>query len=1486
MPVEHKDEEKIFRAVLKRTGPGERAAFLKEACGSDTELFSRVEALLRAYDRAGSFLEAPVLGPNILLDEPPVAEGPGSIIGRYKLLEKIGEGGMAVVYMAEQTEPIRRKVALKIIKLGMDTRQVIARFEAERQVLALMDHPSIAKVLDAGATETGRPYFVMELVQGVSITEYCDQNSLSTRDRLALFLQVCHAVQHAHQKGIIHRDIKPSNVMVTHHDGKPVPKVIDFGIAKATNQKLTEKTLFTRYAHIIGTPAYMSPEQAELSDLDIDTRSDIYSLGVLLYELLTGTTPFSEEELRKAGYIEMQRVIREQEPIKPSTKISTLGDTSTEIAKRRKCTPDLLRKAIRGDLDWIVMKSLEKDRVRRYDTASGLAEDIRRHLEHEPVLARGPSAPYRLRKFLRRHRSEALAGLMIGVLLIAAAVVLSIWNRDRLQLVAAEGLRHQAILFQAREQYANGRRQAALDTIQAIYDSPHVGPEAQLLAGGILVEDGRSGEAMAILGNLLHSRPEVAGTAHALLARVLWENESPEAQKRAEIGEHRRQAEALLPETAEAYFLRAITAATIKEQLNALNKALLLEPGHYESRRLRAFTYYASRKYERMNEEALVMETQRTQDPLGYSLRATALGELGRYQEAIAEYDSAMARTPTEDSQYLDLAAQRLETLLRAGSSERVVEEGQAYLSQIKAKDLSSLQLPVFFALTTLGEYDKAADLYRRMIGPMQASNDQLFGVKCSQYVFDTLGAGRSWHPPGPAPTGAAFLPLVGAEERYQTVSAKARRINANGFNAHWSPDGKKLAYSMGIRGSSGVATYDLATKETELLVVAGRDPKWSPDGRYIVFARDRQFLHIPDLIAAERKHLLQTRINREVWLMKSDGTELRRLAPGNWPSWGKDSTCVYFFGWEDNTFKSISIEEPDAKPKSITPCPAGFPLVSPDDRYLAYVDGGCLKVKDLVSQAPVAEWPIPFRMWGVCAWSPAGDELCLGDGGPGEGLWICRFGQSEPVKVLDGYIMGGAWSPDRTKLVFDFGSPLDGIWVADLDPHLSTIEALGPARTMEEYFQERATSCTRHIEADPRDAAAYFERARYYHLLHEPARADADARRWSILRDTRRSSDSQAGALCGSWSPLPGPWSAMSLLGLGLPWGLDMPVVHHGLTFRTPANVEMVRTPTMGTNCEAPSITADGLMLYANASTIRPNGALDEGDLYVWTRETTHDNWGAPVSLGPMVNSSFAELHAGISADGLTLFFTSDRPGGCGDQDLWVTTRTTRQGAWSEPVNLGPSVNSPYADGAPSLSTDGLSLFFHSERRGGNGDGDLWVTTRKDLDAPWSPPQNLGPVVNSSDWEGGPSISADGRTLFFSSRRAGGAGEADLWVTRRATTGDVWTQPVNLGPLVNSALGDGSPCISPNGFTLYFHSTWRGAGLWQTLVEPVVDFNGDGTIGLVDLALLLRDWVTHETSCDIGPTPWGDGKVDIEDLKVFLTFWQKADSVNSRNVQ
>ncbi|MEE8458483.1 MAG: serine/threonine-protein kinase [Phycisphaerales bacterium] len=411
---------------------GHRAAFLAQACGDDRGLRGEIEELLAVHDRSGDFLGAPTLvEPRLLGDDEAsisIGEAVGTVIGRYRLMEEIGEGGFGTVYMAEQQHPVRRMVALKIIKLGMDTKQVIARFEAERQALAMMDHPNIAKVLDAGATETGRPYFVMELVKGIPLGEYCDEEGLSTVERLKLFVKVCHAVQHAHQKGIIHRDIKPSNVMVTMHDGVPVPKVIDFGIAKATNARLTEKTLFTEYRQLVGTPEYMSPEQAEMSDLGIDTRSDIYSLGVLLYELLTGTTPFDSKELRRGGFGEIQRIICEQEPPKPSTRLSsmqTAGGASTslpDIARNRRTDPTSLRRSVRGDLDWIVMKAMEKDRTRRYATAQELAQDIERHLHDEPVAASPPSASYRLHKMVRRNRGTFVAAsLVMGSLVLGIA---------------------------------------------------------------------------------------------------------------------------------------------------------------------------------------------------------------------------------------------------------------------------------------------------------------------------------------------------------------------------------------------------------------------------------------------------------------------------------------------------------------------------------------------------------------------------------------------------------------------------------------------------------------------------------------------------------------------------------------------------------------------------------------------------------------------------------------------------------------------------------------------------------------------------------------------------------------------------------------------------------------------------------------------------------------------------------------------------------
>jgi serine/threonine protein kinase/tetratricopeptide (TPR) repeat protein len=433
------DEASIFLEALKKSAPNERAAFLDQACGGNEALRHSVELLLKAHDKAGGFL-APPSSPDGATVNQPGSETAGMVIGPYKLIEPIGEGGMGTVWMAQQTEPVKRLVAVKLIKAGMDSKQVIARFEAERQALALMDHPNIARVLDGGTTSAGRPYFVMDLVKGVPITRYCDEHRLTPRQRLELFLPVCQAVQHAHQKGIIHRDLKPSNVLVAQYDGRPVPKVIDFGVAKAAGQSLTDKTLVTGFGNIVGTLEYMSPEQAEVNQLDIDTRSDIYSLGVLLYELLAGSPPFTQKELEKAGMLEMLRVIREQEPSKPSTKLSTAEGLPT-LAANRGTEPAKLTKLVRGELDWIVMKALEKDRNRRYETANGFAMDVQRYLADEAVQACPPSAAYRLHKFARRNKvALAVATVLVLAMFIAiAAVAGSVgWaSRDRAARQAA-----------------------------------------------------------------------------------------------------------------------------------------------------------------------------------------------------------------------------------------------------------------------------------------------------------------------------------------------------------------------------------------------------------------------------------------------------------------------------------------------------------------------------------------------------------------------------------------------------------------------------------------------------------------------------------------------------------------------------------------------------------------------------------------------------------------------------------------------------------------------------------------------------------------------------------------------------------------------------------------------------------------------------------------------------------------------------------------
>ena len=486
-------ERDLFIAALQ-LAPTERSALFDRECPNDSALRQRIEKLLAAHAEAGSAFGRQD-GTIDYEDAASVSDKAGIVIsGRYKLLEEIGEGGMGTVWVAEQIQPVRRKVALKLIKAGMDSKSVLARFEAERQALAVMDHPNIAKVLDGGLTEAGRPFFVMEYVKGVPITEYCDSTKLSVTERLQLFAQVCQAVQHAHQKGIIHRDLKPSNILVAPYDDKPVPKVIDFGLAKAMHQSLTERTLHTAHEAVMGTPLYMSPEQAQLNNLDVDTRSDIYSLGVLLYELLTGTTPLEKQRFKEAAWEEIRRVIREEEPPRPSVRLSS-SQTLSSLAAGRQIEPARLTKLVSGELDWIVMKALDKDRNRRYETANGFAMDIQCYLNGEPVLAAPPSARYRLRKFAHKHCEALTTAAAIGLALLTGAAF-STWQAVRATRAEnearAEAMRADAESARANEEAAIakalndftkvkvlGEWTAASDELKKILDKIVNGPTAK-----------------------------------------------------------------------------------------------------------------------------------------------------------------------------------------------------------------------------------------------------------------------------------------------------------------------------------------------------------------------------------------------------------------------------------------------------------------------------------------------------------------------------------------------------------------------------------------------------------------------------------------------------------------------------------------------------------------------------------------------------------------------------------------------------------------------------------------------------------------------------------------------------------------------------------------------------------------------------------------------------------------------------------------------
>ncbi len=1051
------------------------------------------------------------------MDYGPDASGVGAQIGPYKLLKILGEGGCGMVYLAEQRSPVIRRVALKIIKPGMDTKQVIARFEAERQALALLDHPNIASVYDAGTTKTGRPYFVMEYVKGVSITEHCDREKLGIEERLGLFLQVCEAVQYAHQKGIIHRDIKPSNIQVAIHGEKAVPKIIDFGLAKALSQLLTERTLVTEQGQMVGTPEYMSPEQAEMTNQDIDTRTDIYSLGAVLYELLTGTLPFDPDTLRDGGADNIRRMIREKDPKTPSTRLSSIeGEKSHKAARSRNTDVRTLSRRLHGDLDWITIRAMEKDRMRRYQTAHALAEDIERHLNNEPVLARRPSHIYRMSKFLRRNRTAVFACLAAVILIAAMIGVSAMYVQGLKRTSAVQAIEHRNILSGAMELRSKGQFQEATDRIESILTSKHVGPEARLLHARLTLELQGPTEAVKELEPLLSERDEIACQAHFLLARIYLENSTGDAataqQFQQKAKEHQQAGEKLFSESAEACFNRSMMAGTVNKTLEWLNRALELNPGHYDSLEARALAYYALKDYDLMDTDASMMIGNRPNDSQGYALRAIARREKAIREDkkelldqAIKDHNKAIALVGDK----AELYDQRRRTHIQMGNYESALADARTCVRL--EPNLGMYHFNALCALVALGRYDEANVEYVRIMDSGLMNNSS-FNASAAKYVSDTLDAGLSWHPTASSPQGAAFLAMNESTEVYQQLARKGRRLVSDGFCPTWSPDGTELAYAVGSLGSSGIEVLNIETGRTRLLTVPGLDPAWSPDGRFIAFARPLKPLLLAD-ITGKKQAVSVPLEEREVWLVKADGSENPRfLAIGNTPSWSSDPGRVYYQSARDWKLYSVSIE-PGAEPVAIVQCRSAYPTVSPNGQFVACArsSDGRLQILNTKTGSVVANMRPSLSGTMFVGWSPNSRELSVG--ARESGFWICQIDPDTQAmnasKILSGAFTWSSLSRSRTKRMAIeriYMSRYREIWVADLDPNLSTAEALGPGRTIEEHYQEMIDLYTRRIDVDPENPDSHISLALVYLDIGNKDKAIEDLNSWAkSARDPSR---------------------------------------------------------------------------------------------------------------------------------------------------------------------------------------------------------------------------------------------------------------------------------------------------------------------------------------------------------------------------------------------